>query len=46
MEQGKTPISQTIDDFKKILSNPSRSKNSFELAARGNGKVFKNTGES
>ncbi|MFF1030178.1 hypothetical protein ACFYLK_17145, partial [Proteus mirabilis] len=35
MEQAKIQVTQTMDDFKKILSDSSSSKNSIGLAERG-----------
>ncbi|UFH67264.1 RHS repeat domain-containing protein [Morganella morganii] len=41
MGQAKTQITQTMDDFKRILSDPSSSKNSIGLAERGIDKFSK-----
>ncbi|MDP9530914.1 hypothetical protein, partial [Pseudomonas protegens] len=41
MEQAKTQITQTLEDFKRILSDPSSSKNSIGLAERGMDKFSK-----
>ncbi|WP_072152261.1 hypothetical protein [Providencia stuartii] len=41
MGQAKTQITQTMNDFKRILSDPSSSKNSIGLAERGIDKFSK-----
>ncbi len=45
MGQAKTQVTQTIDDFKRILSDPSSSKNSIGLAERGMDKFSKMLGK-